>query len=547
MLRSAIAFTTKFSLVLAFSFLLVFSIQPQLLPAKTLSLTEYPLFDGLGSHRFPISTQSEQAQEYFDRGIVLTYAFNHAEAFKSFQTAAQLDPGCAMCHWGMSYVLGPNINLPMSESANEPAWEALQKAVVLSGEVSDKERRYIQALSRRYEPTYKGDRTQLDEAYAAAMRSLVQDYPDDLNAKTLFAEALMDTMPWDYWNKDGSPKLKTVELIDTLNTAITRDPDNPGALHLLIHAVEAQQPELAVEAADRLRDLNINAGHLIHMPSHIYIRVGRYQDAIAANEKAVKADLEYAEAYHPEGVYPLGYMPHNNNFLWYSAAIAGQEKIALRAATTAASQIETSLIREPGFAGTLQHYSVLPLYAAVRFGRWNEILSTKSPDADLTYPVGVWHFARGMAFAESENRLTKAEQELETLKAYAGDSTLEGVKVCGRADAADLLSIAATVLAGKIAERQENYSEAIASLSKGVAIEDSLAYAEPSAWYRPVRQILGNVLLSAEEPEQAEVIFKEDLEKYPQNRSSLHGLYQSLLAQGKAIEAKVLEKAQPPA
>ena len=377
------------------------------------------------------------------------------------------------------------------------------------------------------------------------MRSLVQEYPDDLNAKTLFAEALMDTMPWNYWNEDGAPKPKTVELINTLNTAIAKDPDNPGALHLLIHAVEAQQPELAIEASDRLRDLNINAGHLVHMPSHIYIRVGRYQEAITANEKAVKADLDYAEARHPEGVYPLGYMPHNNNFLWYSAAIAGQEKVALNAATTAANQIETSLIREPDFAGTLQHYSVLPLYAAVRFGKWKKILSTKSPVADLTYPVGVWHFARGMALAESEDRLTRAERELETLRAYTDDDTLEGVKVCGRADASDLLSIAATVLGGKIAEKQGNYASAIAHLSKGVAIEDTLVYAEPSAWYRPVRQILGNVLLRAEELEQAEVVFKEDLEKYPQNKSSLYGLYQSLLAQGKTIEAEVLEKAQP--
>ena len=529
MLRKTIVFTTKFSLILVFSFLLVFSIQPHLLTGETRSLDKQPLFDGLGNHHFSIATQSVEAQKYFDQGIVLTYAFNHAEAFKSFQAAAQLDPSCAMCYWGMSYVLGPNINVPMAESANELAWEMLQKAVDLSNQVSAKERKYIQALSRRYEPDYQEDRSQLNEEYAVAMRRLVQEYPNDLNAKTLFAEALMDTMPWNYWTENGAPKPKTVEVIDTLKTVIRRDPDNPGALHLLIHAVEAQEPELAIEAADHLRDLNINAGHLIHMPSHIYLRVGRYRDAIVANEKAADADLEYAKTRNLEGVYPLGYMPHNHNFLWYSAAIAGQEKIAIAAATAAADLVETSLIREPGFAGTLQHYSILPLYAAVRFGQWNKILSIKSPDADLSYPVGVWHFARGMAFADSKDRLEEAKQELEALKANASDRALEGIKICGRADAADLLNIAAAVLAGTIAEKQENYPEAIAYLRDGVTIEDSLIYAEPSAWYRPVRQLLGNVLLSAKKPEQAEVVFREDLEKYPRNRWSLYGLYRSLL------------------
>lgn len=512
---------------------------PQSDPTEQIaSAATTPLFE-LGSYSHPISTRNPQAQRYFDQGLILSYGFNHAEALRSFQQAAELDSNCAICYWGMAYVLGPNINAAMEDGAVPTAWEAIQQAIALSQFASPKERAYIAALATRYTAEPVEDRTTLNLAYANAMRRVTQQYPDDLDAATLFAEALMDTTPWDYWAEDGTPKPEGAEIIATLESVLSRNPNHPGALHLYIHAVEAERPELAANAADRLRDLNINTGHLIHMPGHIYIRVGRYNDAVIANQQAAAADAFYAQQHHPEGTYPIAYMPHNHHFLWYAAVMSGQQQVAVQAAQQTANLVDRSLLREAGY-GTLQHYAVIPLYTYVKFGLWDEILAQLAPAEDLVYPTGVWHFARGMAYT-AKGQLQQANQELEALKAIATSPALEGITIWEINTTAHLLHIGAEVLAGELSAKQGNVEDAIAHLQRGVELEDSLNYDEPTPWYSPVRQALGSVLLQANRPVAAEQAYREDLARYPENGWSLYGLAQSLRAQGKTQEAQQVQ------
>lgn len=498
-----------------------------------------PLFENLGNYSHPISTRNPQAQRYFDQGLILSYGFNHAEALRSFQQAAQLDRNCAICYWGMAYVLGPNINAAMEDGVVPTAWEAIQKAIALSQSASPKERAYIAALATRYTAKPVANRTALNLAYANAMRQVAQKYPDDPDAATLFAEALMDTTPWDYWEEDGTPKPEGAEIIATLEFVLKRNQNHLGALHLYIHAVEAERPELAAEAADRLRDLKINTGHLIHMPGHIYIRVGRYQDAVIANQQAAAADAHYAQQHHPEGTYPVAYMPHNHHFLWYAAVMSGQQEVAMQAAQQTANLVDRSRIGQAGY-GTLQHYAMIPLYTYVKFGLWNEILAQTAPSEDLVYPTGVWHFARGMAYT-AKGQLQQASKELEALKLIAANPALEGVTLWDINTTAHLLQIATEMLSGKLVAKQGDFENAIAHLQKGIELEDSLKYDEPAPWYSSVRQTLGSVLLQANRPAEAEQAYREDLAKYPENGWSLYGLAQSLQAQGKIQEAQQVQ------
>lgn len=497
-----------------------------------------PLFDNLGDFHHPISTTSPLAQRYFDQGLILAYGFNHAEAARSFDAAAQIDPNCAMCYWGLAYVLGPNINAAMEDNAVQQAWEAMQSAIRTISHATEPERDYIQTLAKRYPPVPVGERVSLDLAYANAMRELAERYPSDLDAATLFAEALMDTMPWDYWQEDGEPKPETVEVLNTLESVLERNPNHAGANHLYIHAVEAQQPELGIAAADRLGDLVPGAGHLVHMPSHIYIRVGRYHDAVVANQKAVQADQDYVTQCYAQGLYPVAYMPHNHHFLWYGAMMAGQKEVALEAGKQTAMMADRELMREPGY-GTLQHYYAIPLYTLVKFGLWEEILNQPAPEADLLYPTGVWHYARGMALAATGR---EAQQELQVLKEIAANPELELVTIWDINTTAHLLHIATEVLSGTIAHQQGNVEQAIAHLQSAVDLEDSLNYDEPAPWYSPVRQSLGAVLLAADRSAEAEQAYREDLQVYPDNGWSLWGLVQSLQAQGKRKEAQAVQK-----
>ncbi|MGL5924115.1 hypothetical protein [Chroococcidiopsis sp.] len=498
------------------------------------------LFDNLGNLHHPISTNSKLAQRYFDQGLTLAYGFNHAEAARSFQEAAKLDPECAICYWGIALVLGPNINAPMEPEAVSEAWRSLQQALKLSKNASDKEKAYIQALAKRYPPQPVEDRKSFDLAYANAMREVAQRYPDDPDAATLFAESLMDTTPWDYWEEDGTLKPAGKEIIATLESVLKQYPNHAGANHLYIHAVEKERPDLGVASADRLMQLVPNSGHLVHMASHIYIRVGRYHDAVLSNQRGIAADNAYAARNQVEGIYPLAYMPHNHHFLWFAALMTGQSKVATQAALRTA-KVDAKLMRQPDLAGALQHFSTIPMYTYIRFGQWDRILSTAAPAKDLKYPSGVWHYARGRAFA-AKGQIKPAMRELKKLRAIAAIPALQDIKIWGFNSTASILNLASQVLAGEIAAQQKNYQQAIAHLQTAVKLEDALVYTEPADWSQPARQSLGGILLKARRFAQAEQAYRDDLNIYPENGWSLYGLMQSLKAQNKQEEAQVVQK-----
>jgi tetratricopeptide (TPR) repeat protein len=493
-----------------------------------------PLYEGLSAYNYAISTKNPLAQRYFNQGLLLAYGFNHAEAARSFQEAANLDPNCAMCYWGLSLVQGPNINASMDKDAVSPAWSALQTAIRLSKSATPREQALIQALAKRYTPQPPSDRKPLDLAYANAMRQVMQQYPENLDAATLFVEALMDTMPWDYWQENGQPKLESREIFQVLEAVLKKNPNHPGANHLYIHAVEKERPELGLPAADRLMTLFPNAGHLVHMPSHIYIRTGRYHDAVLSNQKGIKADDAYLSQTKAQGIYPLAYKPHNHHFLWFAALLTGQSKIALEAANQTA-KVDPKLLGEGELAGALQHYSVIPLFTLVRFGQWDKILAT--PTLNHPYPKGIWHYARGMAFL-GKGQTTQAAQELKQLQTIAASPALKELKIWGFNSTASVLDIANQVLSGELALQGRRYEPAIAHFKKAVQLEDALVYTEPPDWYQPTRQALAKGLLKAGKPQEAEQVYREDLKIYPDNGWSLYGLAQSLQTQGKTQEAR---------
>ncbi|WP_414584345.1 tetratricopeptide repeat protein [Scytonema sp. PCC 10023] len=513
-------------------------------PSRIYSETTHhtaPLFKNLGNHHHPISTNSKLAQRYFDQGLTLAYGFNHAEAARSFKEAASLDPNCAMCYWGIALVKGPNINAPMEKEAVPETVQAMKKAIGLSKNASEKEKAYIQALAKRYSLQPDENRKPLDTAYVNAMREVQKRYPEDLDAATLFAEAFMDTMPWNYWSKDGKPNPGTTELLTVLESVLKRNPNHPGANHLYIHAVESSpNPERGIASADRLGELVPGAGHLVHMPAHIYIRVGRYHDAVVANQRAIAVDQDYITQCHAQGIYPLGYMPHNHHFLMAGAMMGGDSEVAIQAARHTAEMADQKKMRELGY-GTLQHYYAMPLYALTRFGKWDEILKEPAPVADLKYPNGVWHYTRGMAFA-AKGELKQAAEELKQLKAIAADPAIKKVTVWDINTTSQLLQMASEVLAGEIAAQQSDYTKAIAHLKTAVTLEDNLKYDEPATWYSPVRQSLGALLLKTNRGAEAETVYKEDLERYPENGWSLFGLVQSLRQQGKTREALTVQE-----
>jgi len=500
-------------------------------PARTA-----PLLEGMGNLHWAISSDSELAQRYFDQALTLAYGFNHLEAERSFREAARIDDECAICFWGAALVLGPNINDPVPSPEREMnAYRTLGEAVARVEHASAKERALIEALQNRYVATPPEDRAALDLAYADAMRSVAKRFPDDMQIQTLFAEAMMDTMPWAYWTEDGEPKPLTEEVLATLDFVIENEPDHPGANHFYIHAVEQEQPERGVAPADRLRRVVPGAGHLVHMPSHIYIRVGRYHDGSLANELAVEADDDYVTQCRAQGIYPVAYVPHNHHFLWATTTMEGRSADALAAARHTAGHVEVSLMREPELA-MLQHFSAIPYYALVRFGKWDEILAEPAPEEDLLYPTAVWHYARGIAYARA-GKLDEARAELAQVRAIAADPRLAPLRIWGLNPMTSLAEIAAAVLHAEIAAARKDIKTAVAELRKAIAIEDALIYGEPPDWFYPVRHNLGAILLEAGRARAAEKIYREDLARFPDNGWSLLGLAQSLRAQGKKQEA----------
>ena len=483
------------------------------------------LYDNLGKHHYAVTTQNREAQRYFDQGLRLYYAFNHQEAIRAFEEAARLDPKCAMCPWGVALALGPNINAPMGAEAAGAAFAAIQKAIALASHASAREHALIQALATRYAEVPPKDRLALDRAYAEALRDVVRRYPQDLEARTLYAEALMDLSPWNYWTREGWPREHTGELLAQLEHVMARNPDHPGANHFYIHAVEAVQPERAVAAAERLAGLMPGAGHIVHMPGHIYVRVGRYADAIKANEHAIHADETYIQDHKPAaGIYVAGYYPHNYDFLAFAASMIGREKQAISAAEKMAALARPEMLRAPGLTFT-QHHLVRHLQMKVRFGRWNDILRAEAPAADLPHARAMWHYARGRAQA-AQGAIAAAEADLARVHAARADGSLASQRLEFNT-AGQVLGIAAEVLAGHIAQAKGDFDAAVRHLSKAAHLEDELVYGEPPEWSVPVRQELGRVLLAAGRFADAERVFREDLRRFPKNRWSVDGLRQA--------------------
>lgn len=496
------------------------------------------LLDGLGDYSMPITSEHPDAQRWFDQALMLTYGFNHDAAERSFLKALEVDPQCAMCWWGASLVLGPHVNADMNPANNEAAWERLQAARALAPQASELEQGFIEALSARYAEEPPADRSALDEAYADAMGALAARFPDNLDAATLYAEAMMNLQPWDFWYEDGRPKGRTPEITSVLESVMARYPDHAGALHLYIHAVEASdEPELGVVAADRLRGLIPGSGHLVHMPSHIYARVGRWHDAMLVNQDAARADDAYLSICRPTpGVYPLGYVPHNHHFLWFAASMAGDSATAMAAAEeTARRAAEPELLALEGFE-FLQNFVATPVFAKVRFGQWQAIRELPEPDANLPYLRGVWHYAQALAALRTDDA-DAAGEHYEALAALAADPALEQALWFDRYPMAYAVGIAERMVAAELALAAGDTDEAVAILEVAAEREDALPYDEPPAWHAPVRQTLGAVLLEAGHAEAAEEAYRAELRRNPENGWSLLGLEKALRAQDRAEDA----------
>ncbi len=505
-------------------------------PATQTLQAGVPLLEGLGTHHHTITTRVAAAQHYFDQGFRLVYAFNHDEAIRSFAEAERLDPACAMCGWGIAWASGPNINAAMDSANGARAYAAIQRALEHSTEVSEKERAYIDAMAVRYGPNPTTERARRDSAYARAMAKVADAYPDDPDAQVLAGEAIMLLSPWDYWTEDDRPKPGTEELLARLEPVTERHPEHAGACHFYIHAVEKAYPRRAIPCAERIAQLMPGAGHVVHMPSHVYIRVGRYADAVEANEHAVHAD----EAYIGDGprgtTYTLAYYPHNYHFLSFAATMAGRKQLALTSARRLADEVDQTMMREPGL-GALQHFLVTPLRVMVRFGMWEDILAQPAPPPDLPYTQGTWRFARGMALARS-GQLDAAEAELTTLREIIADPALDAVTVWDLNSGRSLLQIGERVLSGEIAAARGDQAAAVAALQEGVRLETNLTYDEPPPWDLPVRNILGAVLLEAGRPAEAETVYRKELERFPDNGWTLRGLVQSHEVQRESADAE---------
>ncbi|REJ83077.1 MAG: hypothetical protein DWQ44_01940 [Bacteroidetes bacterium] len=499
-----------------------------------------PLFKGLEGVDFKISTSSQEAQAYFNQGLMLSYAFNHAEAARSFYQAIRLDSSCAMCYWGYALVLGPNYNAGMEKDNIPRAYAAVQEALNRSESATQKERMLILALAQRYDSVQTDDRSWYDEAYAFSMKSVYLAFPDDPDIGALYAEALMDQHPWDLHHKDGSPKEWTPEIINTLEEVLRKHPRHPGANHFYIHAVEASDnPGRATASADLLRDLVPGAGHLVHMPSHIYIRTGRYHEGSLANLNAVKVDSNYVTACHAQGVYPLAYYPHNYHFLAATATLEGKKNLSVMACNKMRDLLDANLMLQPEW-GTLQHYYSILYFVMVKFGMWNEIAKLPDPAKELLYPRGVLEYARGMASLAKED-LAAASKHLDNLKRIAADSAISGITIWDLNSASDIMNIAVNVLEGEYLFISGQTEAGLEKVVAAMEIEDRLNYNEPPDWFFSVRHNLGAMLIAANIPHLAEKYFKEDLKTYPLNGWALAGLKKALQMQGNIEELKTVE------
>ena len=494
-----------------------------------------PLFENLGDYTFKISTENSRSQAFFNQGMRLTFAFNHAEAHRSFMEAARLDPENAMAYWGQAYALGPNINDPLpDQQRKEAAWKALGQAKKFSSDATELERALIGALESRYTDQWDTEVTKLNKAYLKKMAEVRKAFPENADVQTLYAAAAMNTMPWNYWDTEGKPMPETPEAKKALEKSIALNPKHPGAHHYYIHMVELPYPDLGVASAESLEDLMPAAGHLVHMPSHIYIRVGRYKDAVKANHKAIAADEDYISQCYSQGLYPLGYYPHNIHFLWSASSLIGESATAIEAAKKTAEKVPQGEMAEMHF---LQDFAATPLLAYTRFGKWNDILTYPAPAAEIRHLNLMRHYARGLAFIRKENA-REAREELMAIKEIMEDPTSADIVATAHNSTDRIARVAYHVVAGELAHFEGDSDTAIDHMEKAIVAEDALTYTEPSAWHIPPRQSLGAILLELGKYKEAESVYREDLKRLRQNGWSLYGLSEALDSQGKAQEAQ---------
>ncbi len=500
--------------------------------------TETPMvFKGLSDLHHPVSTKNAEAQKFFDQGLALLYAFNHDEAARAFKHAAELDPNLAMAYWGIALVNGANYNLGPLPEREKAAFEAVQKALALVAKAPENERAYIEALAKRYSSDPKADYQKLGVDYKNAMREVVRRYPDDLDAATLYAESLMNLRPWKLYTTDGKPEEGTEEICAVLESVLKRNPNHIGANHYYIHAIEASRtPERALASAYRLKTLAPDAGHLVHMPAHIYQRIGDYENAAAANAQGADADRAYIKARGAEGFYPMMYFNHNVHFFAVACAFQGRSADAKKAADEIVA-FATPLVKEMAM---LDAFTPTAMLIRARFHDWDALMKTPEPDkATMPYTNGIWHFTQGLAQLAKGNT-AKAEMELTTLGQII--SALPAEASLGLNNTKDVLRVAENLLAGKLALAKKNKQAAYDYFKKGVVAEDALNYTEPADWYIPVRESLGAALIMNGEYSEAEKVFRADLEKNPRNGRSLFGLLESLKKQGKTIDAQFVQR-----
>jgi tetratricopeptide (TPR) repeat protein len=497
------------------------------------------LVQGLGNLHHPVSTHNASAQAFFDQGLRFIYAFNHDEAARSFQHAGELDPKLAMAYWGVAEAVGPNYNDPADPERYKKAHDAVQKAVDLSANASPSEQAYIQAMAKRFPADPNSDLKKAAEDYRDAMRQVVSQFPDDLDAATLFAEAGMNLHAWSLWHVDGTPEAGTEEIVSTLESVIKRDPNHLGAIHYYIHAVEASNsPERALAGANRLAALAPAAGHIVHMPAHVYIRTGDYAAAVKTNEQAAAVDRAYIKATGVQGIYPMMYYSHNLHFIAMCSAMNGNYAEAKRNGDLLAANVGPHVKDMPPLEG----FMTIPVAVEIRFHHWNEILKMKEPDASMKTATVFWHFARGLAFAGT-GKVTEAEAEYKIVadaEAATPPDVIFQMPINNKAK--DIMKIAKDVLGAKIAMAKKDDAAAIAMLREAVAIQDTLKYGEPPDWFFPVRESLGAALLMNGDAAGAEKVFREDLDRNPRNPRSLFGLHQALTEQKRDYDAGFIKK-----
>ncbi|MBL6821986.1 MAG: hypothetical protein ISQ67_08610 [Luminiphilus sp.] len=492
-----------------------------------------PLFEGMGDYHMSITTADSDAQRYFDQGMVLAFGFNHAESIRSFRAAQSLDPTCAMCFWGEALATGPNINVTsngkaiMAPAERASARAAIDQALALMDGVTPKEQDWIRALDQRYDGQADTPRDPLDRVWADALADMAARYPDDTTVASIYAEALMNTMPWDYWGPDGEAKPDTQAVIASLEAVMAADPNHPLALHLYIHALEASSNAAKAEAAaDRLANLVPGSGHLVHMPSHIYFRVGRYQDSALANIRAAEVDEAYIAQCNAQGFYPALYYPHNIHFLWASATMQGQSALSVDSARRVVANVRVEQVEQ---FPTIQFFRTVPMLSLVRFARWEEILAEPEPYEPFAFARAIWHYGRGVAHAA----LGDAGAALDELAAIeALEPEVDEIFMGNVYPARDLLEIAKSLLRGEMAYRSGDAANAVLAFEEAVALQDALPYTEPPFWYYPTRQSLGAALLASDRDAEAQAVFEEDLEQYPMNGWSMFGLAEALRRQG---------------